>query len=79
MLDQVLENESLIDLSIEQQEIVVGGLQDLSKAVNTFYNTNAIAFLNQNGSGPGGSFVNTGIDQAQLNTGSHEKLNANFG
>ncbi len=79
MLDQVLNNESLIDLSNEQQEIIVGGLQDLSKTVGTFYNTNAIAFLNQSCSGPGGSFVNTGIDQAQLNTGSHEKLNANFG
>ena len=78
MLEQILKNKSLTELSIQQQEIVVGGLQNIEKAVGSFYNTDAVSLLNQNGSGPGGSFVNTGIDEAQLNTGSNELLNANF-
>jgi hypothetical protein len=78
MLAQILENELLTDLSDQQQEMIAGGLESIDKKVHTFYNTNAIAFLNQAGSGPGGSFVNTGLEQAELDTGSKEKLHAKF-
>lgn len=78
MVNRILENELLAELSEQQQQMVAGGLQSIAKNVHTFYNTNAIEFLNQSGSGPGGSFVNTGIAQAQLNTGSSELLKAKF-
>jgi hypothetical protein len=74
----ILENELFTELSDQQQEMTIGGIQGIHKNVNTCYNTNAIHFINQNGSGPGGSFVNTGIEQAEIKTGSSENLNANF-
>lgn len=78
MISQILETELLTELSEQQQQMIAGGLQSIMKNVHTFYNTDAVAFLNQNGSGPGGSFVNTGIKQAQLNTGSSELLKVKF-
>jgi len=78
MLTQILESALLSNLSDVQQEMIVGGLQSISKNVNTYYDPNAIKFLNQAGSGPGGSFVNTGLEQAELHTGSNEKFRAKF-
>jgi hypothetical protein len=78
MSTQIQDNQLWSELSEEQQQMVAGGLQSINKNVNTFYNTNAIAFLNQAGSGPGGSFVNTGLQQAELDTGSKEKFSAKF-
>jgi len=78
MLTQNLERELWNDLSEEQQQMVAGGLESISKNVNTYYDPNAIKFLNQACSGPGGSVVNTGIEQAELHTGSHEKFRARF-
>jgi hypothetical protein len=78
MLNQILETELLTELSDQQQQMIAGGLQSISKNVNTYYDPNAIKFLNQAGSGPGGSFVNTGLEQAELHTGSNEKFRARF-
>jgi hypothetical protein len=78
MPTQIQDNQLWSELSEEQQQMVAGGLQSINKNVNTFYNTNAIAFLNQAGSGPGGSFVNTGLQQAELDTASKEKFRAKF-
>ncbi len=78
MITQILESALLSNLSDVQQEMIVGGLESISKNVNTYYDPNAIKFLNQAGSGPGGSFVNTGLEQAELHTGSNEKFRARF-
>ncbi|GEM_PF-873405 len=79
MLAQILESELLTNLSDQQQQIVAGGLASIDKAVGTYYDADAVGFINQAGSGLGGSFVNTGIEQAQVRTGSFETLNTGFG
>ncbi len=79
MLTQILESQLLTELSDQQEQMIAGGgLSNINKNVSTYYDPNAIKFLNQAGSGPGGSFVNTGLEQAELHTGSKEKFRATF-
>lgn len=78
MLAQILEIELLTELSEQQQQVVAGGLDGIAKTIKTFFDQDHLDFLNQAGSGPGGSFVNTGIKQEELHTGSFEKLKAKF-
>ncbi len=75
---QILENELLTELSEKQQEMVTGGSQGITKAIGTFYHMDSIKLIEQVGSGPDGSFVNIGLEQSQVTTGSSEMLNADF-
>lgn len=79
MLTQTLENELLTDLSDQQQQIIIGGLQSLKKAVGTLFQNSNVLLLNQVGSGPGGSFVNTSLQDKELSTAANETLKAVFG
>ncbi len=78
MLAQILENKLFTDLSEQQQQTVVGGLQSLKKAVGTLFEKSDVFLLNQAGSGPSGSYVTTGLQENQVTTAANEALNAAF-